>query len=69
MERGAFSVVKEARRKEDGNLYAVKIINKMLLGDSHQEEVIRNEILIMRKIIDDVRNRHIVRMIAFHEEP
>lgn len=47
--RGAFSIVKEGTNKDDGEKYAIKIIEKKYIKKKHVEQL-RREIDIMRKV-------------------
>jgi len=60
--RGGFSVVKEATCREDGEKYAVKIVEKTLIQD--EIKLLRREIEIMKQ----VKHENILKLIEIFED-
>ena len=56
--RGAFSVVKAATRKSDGQKFALKVMQKAGEGDIKKEQIIATEIEILKR----VDHPHVVKM-------
>ncbi|KAK9461212.1 calmodulin-binding protein kinase [Lipomyces oligophaga] len=61
--QGSYSVVKEAVHIEDGQMYAVKIINKRLMAG--REKFVRSEIKVLKKI--SAGHPNILTLIDFFE--